>query len=48
MMMDVTVVCGAPTGCVFDLSRRIAPEHYWLLAIGHMRESEGKREREIE
>jgi hypothetical protein len=32
LMMDVTVVCDAPTGCVFGLARRKAPEHYWRAA----------------
>jgi hypothetical protein len=32
MMMDFTVVCDAPTGCVFDLARRNAPDHYRLVA----------------
>jgi hypothetical protein len=32
MVMEFTVVCDAPTGCVFDLARRIAPEHYKLVA----------------
>jgi hypothetical protein len=32
VMMDFTVVCDAPTGCVFDLARRKAPEHYKLVA----------------
>jgi hypothetical protein len=32
MMMDFTVVCGAPMGCVFHLARRKAPEHYWRAA----------------
>jgi hypothetical protein len=32
MMMYFTVVCDAPTSCVFDFARRKAPEHYWLAA----------------
>jgi hypothetical protein len=32
VVMDCTVVCGAPQGCVFDLARRKAPEHYKLVA----------------
>jgi hypothetical protein len=27
LMMEFTVVCDAPKGCVFDLARRKAPEH---------------------
>jgi hypothetical protein len=32
VVMDFTVVCDAPLGCVFDLARRKAPEHYELVA----------------
>jgi hypothetical protein len=32
MMMDVTVVCDAPTGSVFDFARRLAPEPNKLVA----------------
>jgi hypothetical protein len=32
--LDFTVVCVAPTGSVFDLARRQAPEHYIRVA-GH-------------
>jgi hypothetical protein len=32
--LEFTVVCDAPTGSVFDLARRIAPERYRQVA-GH-------------